>query len=110
MPSLRTGPLRQRVAHQRATLTDDAMGQPVESWATLATVWAAVEPASSAERVLGAQLIATTTHAVRLRGRRDVRPGDRFVWGTRTLSIQGVHNPDGLGVELLCSCEERLDP
>jgi SPP1 family predicted phage head-tail adaptor len=46
---MNAGDLRHRIAVQAKTSTQDASGDPVDSWATLATIWGKVEPVRGRE-------------------------------------------------------------
>ena len=46
---MQAGRLDQRVTLERFTTTTDDWGGPIEAWAPLATVWAAVEPLNGRE-------------------------------------------------------------
>jgi SPP1 family predicted phage head-tail adaptor len=82
------GDLRHRVKWQRlVTGTRDQMNIPIESWETIATLWADVRPISGKLQFVAQQLQATTTHRIALRGGRDVRPSDRFLFGTTTRAL-----------------------
>lgn len=102
--------MRARVTIQSRTIAQDALGQAIESWSTVATVPADVRMASGGERVVSGadQELATITHVVRMRYRDDVTPLARFLHGERTLDIESAVDPDGRGRELVCMCVERL--
>lgn len=61
------GKYNQRVTIQAATEADGTDGQPIETWADVATRWASVNPVGGDERMRGRQLVAEVTHLVRLR-------------------------------------------
>lgn len=109
---MRIGPLRKRLTLQRDTgSTQDAYGQPVAVWQTVATVWAEITPQAAAERQIGgaAQETATVTHRVRLRYRSDVTPGMRGLWGVRVFDIESAGDPTGRRAELLLQCRELVE-
>lgn len=58
-----------RITIQAPQTTLDAAGQPVESWADVATVWAEVKPFRGGERFLARQVVgqAVTTFIIRYR-------------------------------------------
>lgn len=66
---MRAGSLRERVTIQAATTVQDAYGEPIETWANLATnptVWANVGSRASGERFIsGAEQVQAS---VRPRG------------------------------------------
>src|SRR5688500_2618492 len=98
---MRSGLLRERVTIQSATTVQDANGEPIPTWANLATnptVWASVLSKASGERFIsgGEQVQASVSHTVRIRYRSDVTVLMRLIWRTnRTLQIENVVDPDG---------------
>lgn len=109
---MRIGPLRKRITLQRdGGATQDAAGQPVAAWQTVATVWAEVVPAAGLERFVpgAAQETAVLTHRVRIRYRTGVTPGMRALWGSRVLDIERVDDPTGRRAELALLCRELVE-
>lgn len=83
-----------RITIQRATITQDpGSGENVETWATLATVWAEVVQVSDGERVRAAEVAASITTRFRILYSAtvaDVNPKDRISYGGRTFDVWGV--------------------
>lgn len=107
---MQSGRLRERVAIQAATVTQNTYGEEIESWATSATVWAQVLPGSVSERFQAAagQRASEITHTVRMRFRSDITPKKRLLWETRTLEILGQMDPTGKRDTLVVMCKEEL--
>jgi len=105
---MRAGSLRERVAIQTNTPSQDAYGQPVESWATTATVWASIEAVTGLERAMTSQqqqVIAEAVYRITIRWRSSVSVKQRLVWTirNRTFAIESIQ--DGTGrheIVLLC--------
>jgi SPP1 family predicted phage head-tail adaptor len=91
---MRSGPMQHRINLQRLTRTADASGQPVETWATVATVWAQVKQLSATERAARLQTSAEETRVFRIRADRryaTVSPGGwRVLWRGRAYDLTGV--------------------
>src|SRR5262245_28369589 len=86
------GRLDKRVELQRPATTQNAFGEEVATWETLARMWASVEPLSSQELLQADQVQAQVTHKVWVRYRTDVRADMRFVLlpaGLRTFHVVG---------------------
>ena len=66
------GILDQRVTLQTATVTRDAVGGPVESWADTVTVWAGVRPLTAKQVAQAQQVSADVRKAVTIRWRSGV--------------------------------------
>ena len=98
------GRLNKRITLQSATTARDGHGQPVETWAAVATVWAAIEPIRGREYFAAQQFSAETTHRVTIRYRSGVSPQWRVVFGSRTFRIESVINPleKNERIELMC--------
>ena len=105
---MKAGDLRHRVSLQVSTPVQGASGEMVDSWATTATVWAAVEPLSGRELLLAQQAASSVTHRVRIRARTDVTPRNRFLFGARALAINAVMRQDEVADEMVCLCTERV--
>lgn len=102
---MRAGRLRHRVTIETPGGTSSAFGEVAQTWSTLATVWAAVEPTTSRERVENEQTKTFTTHRVQIRYRANVTTAERVQFGSRTLNILSVINPNeqNATLELLCT-------
>ena len=110
---MRSGTLRERVTIQAATVSQDSYGEPIETWANLATnptVWASVGSRASGERFIsgGEQIQATVSHTVTIRYRTDVTVKMRLQWRTsRYLYVENVVDPDGRKADLVLMCREE---
>ena len=102
------GRLDKRVTLQSATSARDGHGQPIATWTTVATVWAAVEPIRGREYFSAQQVSAETTHRVTIRWRSGVSPQWRVVFGDRTFRIESVINPRERNERLELMCVEVL--
>lgn len=105
---MRSGLLRERVRIEQFTAAADSYGQPLETWAELATVWGEVRPAASREGFApgAGQVLAVATHRVRMRYRSDVDEMMRLVWRGRTLQVEAVQDPGGRRAEMFLLCRE----
>lgn len=90
--SLRNGALRHRVTVQAMTEEEDDFGQMVQSFTTLASRWASIDPVSGTETVAGGKIREGTTHKVRLRWATGLNARCRIVFGTRTFEVLEVLN------------------
>ena len=102
---MRLGPLRQRVNIQARSATVDAFGQESETWATVATVWASVEPLSGRELLAAQQVQGETTHRIRMRYQAGVTTSTRLLFNLRPFDVRSVINKNEAGafLELLCT-------
>src|SRR5690554_7734665 len=88
------GPRDRRVTLERFTSTQDpGSGETVETWATLAEVWASRRRASARETLAAAEISAEVTDVFEIRWAAawsDLGPLDRLVYEGRTFSISSV--------------------
>lgn len=99
------GDYRQRVTLERVTLTQDELGQPVNEWLTLGTVWAAVEPQAGREFVAAGALQSELTTKIRIRHRPGINSGDRVIHDGRTYNVTSVVDYRSAGRELTLLCK-----
>lgn len=86
------GELNRRIEIERATTAHDGLAQ-VQTWSSLATVWAKVTPVSDAERWRSGSVGASVTHRFLIRYSSQVaglNPKDRLQYDGRTYDISGV--------------------
>jgi SPP1 family predicted phage head-tail adaptor len=105
---IRAGNLDRRVVIQVNTPAQDAAGELVASWATLATVWAHVEPIAGSERFTAEQVHAEATYRITIRYRSDVGPTNRITYGGDTYVIESALEV-GRQEALELSCTVKTD-
>jgi SPP1 family predicted phage head-tail adaptor len=71
-------------------LTENDYGEAVETWTTLATVWAEKIPVRGSERYAAMQTVAEVDTRFKIRYRTDVSPLDRVVCNGITYDVLGV--------------------
>lgn len=74
------GKRNQRITIERKTVTRNALGEEVDTWATLAPVWAEAHPTRGREFFAAAQMQARADVMFRILYRSDVTEEDRVVW------------------------------
>lgn len=87
---MRIGHLRNPVEIQAAIAGRDSYGQPLNTYGTVAMVWAAVEPLTGDEPVIAEQQVSGVTHRVRVRWREDIPVVGRVLHRGRQLEIKAV--------------------
>lgn len=95
------GRLDKRVSIQRRSATLDSYGQELDSWTTIAQVWAQVKPLSGKERVRNAAMVVESllTHTVTVRYSASLMPpleadAWRILYGTRIFNITASRDVD----------------
>ncbi len=104
------GPMDQQITIQQNTPTQDATGQPIESWATLATVWAEYLPVSGREFWAARQVNATAVANFRIHYRSDVTRKMRVSFDGDTYNIADAAEDRRFGYKefLLIRAEARV--
>lgn len=90
---MQAGRLDRRIVIQRSTTVNDSFNQPVETFSTLATVWASAVPVSDGERMKAGQTLANKMMRFTIRYSSDVSdvdPRDRIVFNGRTFDVNGA--------------------
>lgn len=100
--------LRHRITIQYKTVTQDAIGNEIETWHTFATVWAAIEPISGREYFAAAQTNAEVNHRIKIRPLPGVNSEMRAVWDNRIFEIEAVLNIKEKNVEVHLMCKEAV--
>lgn len=95
------GKLRHRVRIEQLVRTIDDNGDAIEVWATLATVWAAIEPLSAREFVASQSVQSGVSARITIRYRSDVRPSMRLIHGSKVYQIEGVLSDKDSGLEYI---------
>lgn len=88
------GELRERIAVQRVTNTRDSMGGVIQTWSTVYTLWASVQPMSAGEQFRRQQIQAAADWKIIVRFKNAITITDRIVWRGRTFQISALSNDD----------------
>ena len=87
---MRTGQLNSRVTIKQLVAGQDALGQPVQTWSVLASVWANIKFLSGAQAVRSGAETSISKVAIRIRYRADVNAGMRVEDGAMVYDIRAV--------------------
>lgn len=90
MKKLQAGQLTRLVTIRRRSAGEDALGQPVNTWADYATAWADVRHQSGMESLKADARMSTVKASIRVRYRTDLTAGDRVALGSTTYEIMAV--------------------
>ncbi|MGJ7512347.1 phage head closure protein [Variovorax sp. GT1P44] len=97
---MRAGQLRHKVKLQALAVGQDAIGQPVQTWTDVATVWADVRFINGLEAVKADAPVSIAKGSIRIRYRVGVTAGMRVLEGSIVYSIQAIL-PDTTGKRFL---------
>ena len=101
-----SGIFRHSVELQAATSTPNGMGGFVDTWATQATVRAAIWPTSATEQKKAGAQTMVATHTIRIRYYPGVSASWRVKFGDRYFSIASIVNRDEKNVQVDLVCRE----
>lgn len=87
---MRAGTLNSRVVIKSRSTTQDAIGQQVETWSTVATVWANIRFTSGKEAIKSGAETSTARASIRIRKRADVTAAMRVYHGSVIYDIEAV--------------------
>lgn len=90
MASFDPGRLNRLVQVQQRSGAQDEIGQPVETWATLAAVWADIRQPSGLAAIKANAEVSVVQASIRIRYRTDIDAGMRVVHGATVYSISAV--------------------
>lgn len=106
---MKSGELKQRITIQQPTYTKNAIGEKIATWATWATVWAAVEPAVGNQYYAAKQADSQVTGKIRIRYIRGLQPTMRILYGDRVMNIVSIVIPKEAKREIVIYYSEVLD-
>jgi len=107
--NMQAGFLRHRVEIQKATESQNTVGEAVKTWATAASVWARVSPLRGSEYFTAMQTKASVDTKITMRKNAfpTLSPKHRIRFGARIFDIESVIDVDGLGDAMEVNCKEQ---
>lgn len=100
--TIAAGRLNKRVALQSPTISqDNDTGATTETWGTVATVWASIEPLSVRDFIASDERQSKVAARITIRYRDDIDATWRVVHKARTYQIVGVLADQDSGIEYL---------
>jgi head-tail adaptor len=92
---MEAGKLRHLVQLQANTPTQNTLGEPSDSWATIANIYAAIRP-----------MAGQASHQITVRNYPGLSAENRIKFGTRIFDINSVNNVDERNREMILLCSE----
>ncbi|WEK02780.1 MAG: phage head closure protein [Candidatus Devosia phytovorans] len=100
------GTLTDRVQLRRRETMDEEEGGQVALFVPISDLWARVRSLAGRQGTSMDGRAVEISHAVVLRFRNDVRPGDRIVYRGRNLDVVSAADLNGRKAYLSCACSE----
>lgn len=101
---MQAGRLNRRIVIKQRGTAQDAIGQPVETWTTVATLYAEIKHPAGLTAIKGDADVSIVKASIRIRYRTDIDAGMRAEHGAAIYDIKAVL-PDEAGrkhVDLVC--------
>jgi SPP1 family predicted phage head-tail adaptor len=108
---MRAGRLSSKIEFQRSTESANTFGEMIQTWNTLFTCWAAVEPLKGMERFSAMQVQSDVDVRVTARWCKELstlNTKDQVKYGNKLYDIKAVLNIGERDTELHVMCKEHL--
>jgi SPP1 family predicted phage head-tail adaptor len=97
------GKLNRRVTIKSLGTTQDALGEIVQTWSDLATVWASITDLTGKEFIAAGSTQNSVTTKIGIRYLSTVKSTMRVYYGTDIYNIEAVLGQDKKSLVLMCS-------
>lgn len=87
---MRAGTLNSRITIQQLAAGQDSLGQPVQTWSDVATVWANIKQSSGSETIRSDRELSVVRASIRIRYKTGLNAGMRVVAGADVYEIRAV--------------------
>ena len=101
------GRLSARLTLERRDDASDGQGGIVSGFASVASLWARIEPVLLKQEERGDEEIFAVTHRLWIRFREDLAAGMRFRKGLRVFAVRAFYDPDEMRRYRVCQCTEE---
>lgn len=102
---MRVGQLKHRVTVKYLNSGQDDIGQPVQTWSDLASIWADIRHLNGSESIRADADSSIVKASIRIRRRTDVTPAMRVYHGSTIYEIKAVLPDEQSRERLDLSCE-----
>lgn len=102
---MRVGQLKHRVTVKYLNSGQDDIGQPVQTWSDLASIWADIRHLNGSESLRADADSSIVKASIRIRRRTDVTPAMRVYHGSTIYEIKAVLPDEQNRERLDLSCE-----
>jgi SPP1 family predicted phage head-tail adaptor len=102
-----TALLRNRLAIQSVARASDSQGGFTDTWTTVVTIWASIEPTKAYERFQAMQTATPITHKIKCRYNANITTAKRALFGSRIFDIKQVLNINESNSMMVLLCVEQ---
>ncbi len=96
------GKLDSRLTLRRRTTSRDAAGQPLNTWATVASVWGSIKYQTGSAAIKADRATGSAAVSIRIRWRADVYTGMHAAYGATVYDIKSVLPQGHEWLDLVC--------
>lgn len=102
------GKLRHRIVLKKPVILKDPIGQDLEVWQDIASVWAIIEPLSGKEYFNAQQINSEVTSKITIRYLKDLDSHAVIHWNNRVFKILSIINLEERNIYLQLLCSEKV--
>jgi SPP1 family predicted phage head-tail adaptor len=106
---MRAGSMRHQIQLQTRSTTQDAVGEPANTWTDFAVVRASIDRTPGREVFSSAERNARVPTVFRIRYIAGVLPSMRILFGGKVYNITSAIDQTGIKEELMISAEELVE-
>lgn len=88
------GSLRRQIIVEQRVAGSDALGQALDSWTTVCTCYADIQPQTGREILAGEAMVSSVSSVITIRYRTNVNAGMRARYAGRVFNIEAVIDLD----------------
>jgi len=87
---MNSGRLRHRITIQNETTTISDYGESTRAWSDYVSLWSDVRDVKQSEEVQADQVVAKSTHTIKIRHQAAINTTMRVKWESRYFQIDGI--------------------
>ena len=107
---MRAGSLRHRAVLQSYTVTQNDIGDEVQSWSTVKSIWCDISPTSAGESFEAEQSVHRITHEIKLRGNAaTIDSTMRLLYDSKYYYFAGLKDINLRGVQHVWNASEKAE-
>lgn len=106
---MRAGRRNKKVQIRGFTQVDNDFGEKEETYFTVATVWASINPITGRETWIAEKLSAEVDTKIEIKFRHDVRSDYKIKHGKSLYTIDSIINPGMKNIDLVLACTKAKD-
>lgn len=107
---MRAGKQRHRAVLESYTISQNDIGDEVQTWAAVKSIWCDISPMSATESYEADQSIHRITHEIRIRtNAATIDSTMRLSFNGKYYYLMGLKDPDLRGIENIWTASEKVE-